>query len=127
GAERVERQAALQRPLGTRDFSSAQTSRDANLDALCAETLRFVHCLAHRAAECDTLFELLCDLLGLKLRVEFRFVYLAYVDQDFPLRSATDLLFQFIDFCAFATDDNARARRMNNDTQAIGRAIDFDL
>src|SRR5207302_3306021 len=57
GAQRVQRQTALQIPLGARDFVAVQSSADADFDAFAAEAQRRVHCLAHGAAEAHALFQ----------------------------------------------------------------------
>src|SRR5580692_4567913 len=53
GPQRVQRQTALEIPLGTRDLVAVQTARDAYLDALATETQCRIHTLTHRAAEAD--------------------------------------------------------------------------
>src|SRR5262245_53487858 len=57
-AQRVQRQLAVQVPLGARDLGAVQPARDADLDALGAEAERRVDGLAHRAPESDALLEL---------------------------------------------------------------------
>src|SRR5713101_757255 len=70
GAQRVQRQAALQIPLRTRDFVAIQTSAYPHLDALAAKAQRRIHRLAHGAAEADPLFQLQRDRLGNQLRIQ---------------------------------------------------------
>src|SRR5262245_56447395 len=54
-AQRVQRQASVQSPLGAGDFGAVQTSRDADLDAERAEALRLVNGFAHGAPKRDAL------------------------------------------------------------------------
>src|SRR5262249_44748965 len=69
GAQRLQRQLAVQVPLGARDFRAVQPARHAHLDPPRAEAQRRLHGLAHRAAERDALLELHRDRLGDQLRV----------------------------------------------------------
>src|ERR1700722_8657113 len=69
GAQRVQRQTALEIPLRTRDFIAVQTAGDADLDALASEAERGVDRLAHGAAEADTLLQLQRDVLSHQLSV----------------------------------------------------------
>ena len=64
GAQRVQRQTTLEIPLGAGDFVAVQAARDADLDALAAETQRGVNRLAHRATEADALLELERNVLA---------------------------------------------------------------
>src|ERR1700722_18328446 len=61
GAQRVQRQTALEIPLGTGNFVAVQAARYANLDALATEAQRGVDRLAHGPAEADALLELQRD------------------------------------------------------------------
>src|SRR5437870_267650 len=58
GAQRLQRQLPVQIPLGARDLGAVETAGDADLDPARAEAQRRFDRLAHRAAECDALFEL---------------------------------------------------------------------
>src|SRR3954453_15775836 len=57
-AQRVQWQAPLQIPLGTRDFISIQTPAHADLDSLAPETQCRINRLAHRATKTYALFQL---------------------------------------------------------------------
>ena len=63
-AQRLQRQLAVQVPLGARDFRAVQPARHAHLDPARAEAQRRLDRLAHRAAERHALFELHGDRLG---------------------------------------------------------------
>src|SRR4029450_12224675 len=114
---------AVQIPLGTRDFRTVQTPRDAHLDATGTETQRRFNRLAHRAAERHALFELHRHRLGDQLRVELRLLDLLDVDEDFPVGPLLDLLLQLVDFRALAADDDAGPRRVDVDLQPVRGAL----
>src|SRR3984957_10809466 len=58
GAQRMQRQTALEVPLRAGDLVSVQTAGDANLDALATEAESRVHALTHGATEADALLKL---------------------------------------------------------------------
>src|SRR5258708_2994287 len=91
GAQRVQRQTALEVPLGARDLVAVQAARDANLDSLAAEAQRRVDRLAHRTAEADSLLELQRDVLGNQLCVELGLVDLEDVDEDLARGALLDV------------------------------------
>src|SRR5581483_4253730 len=126
-AQCVQRQTALQRPFRAGDFGAVQAAADAHFDPLGAEPLRLVNRLAHGAAEGDALLELLRDLLGLELRVQFGLVNLLNADEDFAAGAAADLFFERLNLLPLAPDDDAGARGVDDDLQAVGRAINLDL
>src|SRR6185312_4308680 len=61
GAQRVQRQPALQIPFRARDFVSVQAARNSNLDAFASEAQCRIDTLAHSAAESDSFLELQRD------------------------------------------------------------------
>src|SRR5205085_835665 len=126
GAQRVQRQTALQIPFAAGDLRAVQAARHAHLDALRAEALRVLDRASHGAAEGDALFKLLRDLLGLELRVQLRLVNLLYVDVDLTARALFDLLLELVNLRALAPDDDAGARRVDDDLQLVGGALDID-
>src|SRR5438128_5177752 len=126
GAQRVQRQAALQIPLGTRDFVAVQPAADANLDSLAAEAQGGIYRLPHGAAEADTLFELQRDRLRHQLRIKLGFVHFLDIDVDLARSALLHVLLELVDFSALAPDDNARTRRFDDDAQFVARALDFD-
>src|SRR5580704_10950904 len=91
GAQRVQRQTALEVPLGAGDLVSVETAGDADLDALAAEAQCGVDGLAHGAAEADTLLELQRDVLGDQLSVKLRFVDFKNVNKHFARRTLLDV------------------------------------
>src|SRR5438874_3559184 len=122
-AQRLQRQLAVQIPLGPRDFRAVQPTRDTYLDAPRAEAQRRFHRLAHGAAERHALLELHGHRLGDQLRLELGLLDLLYVDEDLPARALLNLLLQLVDFRPLASDDDARARRVDVDFQVVCRAL----
>src|SRR5204862_8152830 len=51
---------------------------------------------------------------------------LLYVDEDLPARALLNLLLQLVDFRPLASDDDARARRIDVDFQVVCRALGLD-
>src|SRR5262245_6664899 len=127
GAQRLQRQLAVQVPLGTRDFRAVQTARDAHLDAAGAEAQRRLDRLAHRAAERDALLQLHRHRFGDQLRVELGLLDLLDVDEDLAAGPLLDFLLQLVDFRPLAADDDAGPRGVDVDLQAVDRALGFDL
>src|SRR6478752_4544540 len=126
-AQRLQRQLAVQVPLGPGDLGAVQTAGDADLDATRTEPQGRFDRLAHRAAERHALFELHRHRLGDQLGVELRLLNLLDVDEDLARGALLDLLLQLVDFRALAADDDARARGVDVDLQLVGRALGFNL
>src|ERR1700722_9336302 len=126
GTQRLQRQPTLQIPLFAGDFRAVQPAGHANLDALAAETQRRVNGLAHRAAECHALFELQRNRLRDQRCVELRTVHFLNVDVHFTLGALLHFLLELVDFRAFATDDDARTRRVNPHDELVGGSFDVD-
>src|SRR5688572_17709449 len=126
GAQRLQRQLAVQVPLGARDFRAVQPAGDTHLDAASAEPQGGFDRLAHRAAEGDALFELNGHRLGNQLGLQLRLLDLLDVDEDLPVRSLLDLLLQLVDLSALAADDDPRTRGVDVDLQVVGRALGLD-
>src|SRR5277367_3806326 len=124
--QRVQRQTALQIPLGTRNFVAVQTARNANLDSLAAEAQRRINRLAHRAAEADALLELQRDVLCHQLRIELRLVDFENVDKDIAVGALLQLNLELLNLGALAADDDARARGADDDPQLVARTLDLD-
>ena len=114
-AQRVKRQPSLQIPLGARDLRPVQTSRHSYLDSLSPEALGIFDGPPHRSPESDSLLQLLSDLLGLKLRVEFGLVNLLNVYIDLAAGSLFDLALELIDLRPFTADDDAGSRGVDDD------------
>src|SRR5579863_10288384 len=126
GAQRVQRQPALQVPLRARDFVAVQASAYADFDALATKTQRGIYRLAHSPAEADALFQLQRDGFGNQLGIEFGLVHFLDVDKDFARSAFLQFGLELVDFRALASDDDARPRRLDNDAQLVARPLDFD-
>src|SRR6185503_14388749 len=108
-AQRLQRQLAVQVPLGARDLGAVEPPRDAHLDAARAEAQRRLH------------------RLGDQLGIELRLLDLLDVDEDLAAGLLLDLLLQLVDFRPLAADDDPRARGVDVDLQLVGGALGLDL
>ena len=122
----MQRQTSLQVPLGARDFVAVQAPAHAHFDSLAAKAQRRVYGLAHGAAEADALFELQRNRFGHKLGIELRLVHFLDIDVHLAVRALLQLLLQLVDFSAFASDDDSRPGRLDDDAQLVARALDLD-
>src|SRR5205814_2530076 len=126
GAQGVQRQASLEIPLRARDLVAVQAARDAHLDAFAAEAQGRIHRLTHGAAEADALLELQRDVLRHELGIELRLVHFLDVDEDLTRGPLLQFELELVDLGAFAADDDARARRLDDDAQLVARTLDLD-
>src|SRR6266702_7199339 len=126
GPQGVERQTALEVPLGASDLVSVETTGDADLDALAAEAERGVDRLAHGATEADAFLELQRDVLGNQLCVELGFVDLKNVNKHFTRRPLLNVGLELIDLGALAANDDARARGADDQAQLVAWTLDLD-
>src|SRR6266851_3097003 len=126
GAQRLQRQTALQVPFLACDFRSIQASGHANLDALAAEAQRGIDGLAHGPAEGDALFELQGDRLSDQRGIEFRPVNFLDVDVHFALGALLDFALELIDFRALAPDDDSGAGGKEANHKLVRGALDVD-
>src|SRR5687767_4848472 len=127
GAQGVQRQLAVQVPLGARDLGAVQAAGHADLDPLGPEAQRGVDGLAHGAAEGDALLELQRHRLRHQLGVELGLQDLLDVDEDLLAGLLLDFLLQLVHFLALAADDDAGARGVDADLQLVGRALDVHV
>src|SRR5438067_12579148 len=123
----MQRKLSLQVPLAAGDFGAVQTAADLHLNSLRAEAQRLFHGFSHRATKSDSFFELGCNLLGLQLRVQFRLVNLLNRNQDFAAGAGRDVALELVDLRTLTANDDARARSVDDDLQAIGRTFDVDV
>src|SRR5580698_25915 len=127
GAQRVQRQTALQVPLRPRDFIAVQPAAYPDLDSFAAETKRRVHGFTHGPAETNPLLKLQRNRLGDQLRVQLRLMHFLDVDKNIFTRGPLlQVGLELVDFCALAPDDDARPRRLDNDPQLVARPLDFN-
>src|SRR5213594_1685261 len=92
-------------PLAACNLGAIQPTADLYFDSLGTEPQRLFNRFAHRAPKRDSFFKLRCDLLSLQLCVQLRFVNLG----------------------APAADDDARPRSVDDDLQAIRRALNVNV
>src|SRR5581483_4658582 len=113
GAQRVQRQAPLQVPLGTGDLVAVQPAADPHLDSLAAEAQRRIYRLAHGAAKADALFQLQGDGLGHQLRIQFGLVNFLDVHVHLTVGALLQLLLELVDLRALAANNDARALNLD--------------
>src|SRR4029079_136583 len=65
--------------------------------------------------------------LGPELGVELRTLDLLDVDVDLSVDELLQLVAELVDLSALASDDDARARRIDVDAHLVRRALDVDL
>src|SRR5262249_19208175 len=79
------------------------------------------------APKSNELLELRCDLFCLQLCVQLRLVNLLNRDKDFTTGARRNVSFQLVDLRSLPTDDDAGTRSVDDDLQAIRRALDVDV
>src|SRR5688572_20018394 len=127
GAKGVQGNPALAVPLGAAHLGAAQPAAALHADAQGTRLLRVLHRALHGTTEGNTAGELIGNALCDQRRVELGLLDL--LDVELHAIVASDLgeaLSHAIGFGASAADDDARARGMHVDAQAITRALDFD-
>src|SRR5579859_178918 len=126
GAQRVQRQTALEIPLGTGDLVAVQAAGNANLDSLAAETQRRIDALAHGAAEANALLKLESDVLGDQLGVELGLVDLENVDKHIAAGALAELGLELLNLRTLAADHDAGTRGADDEPQLVARTLDLD-
>src|ERR671916_542659 len=127
GPERVTGDATLAVALGAGHLGAAEAARAHHLDALGTGLLGVLHGALHGAAEGDAGGELVGDALGDQRSVELGLLDL--LDVELHLGVAGDLgqaATQAVGLAAPAPDDDARARGVHVDAQAVAGALDLD-
>src|SRR5690625_943052 len=126
GAKGMERHTALAIPFGPRDLGTAQTSGAVDANALRTHAHGVLHRPLHRAAEADATLELLGDVLGHQMRIDFRTPDLDNVQVQLGIGELGDFLPQILDIRALAADDDTGPRRVDRDPALAVRALDHD-
>src|SRR5262245_47571579 len=126
GSQRMQRHTPLAVPLHARDFRAAEPSGAVDADALSAEPHGGLHRALHGAAEGHAALELLGDVVGDELGVDFRLPDLDDVEMDLGVRVAREIRLQLFDVGALLADHNARTRGMNRDAALFVRPFDHD-
>jgi len=114
-------------PLAPSNLSTVQTSTHLDLDSLGAKSQRLFDGFPHRASKGDALLELRRNLFRLQLSIQFRLVNLLNLYQYLSAGLGRQIALQLVNLSTFATDDDARARRVDDDLEAIGCAFDVDM
>ena len=126
GAQRVQRHAAFAIPFDAGDFGAAQTAAAGDADAERAQTHGGLHRALHHAAERDAAFQLLGDILGHQLGVDFRLADFDDVQMHFVGGEFLDVALQLVDVGALLADHHAGTGRMNGHAALLVRALDHD-
>src|SRR3954471_4890072 len=127
GPQRVQRHPTLAVPLLATHLGAAEATTALHADAESAGLHRGLHRALHRPAKADPAGELVGDTLRDQRGVELGLLDLLDVELD--LRVARDLEQpgpQAVGLGAAATDDDAGARGVEVDAQAVTRPLDLD-
>ena len=126
-AQRVQRHAAVRVALGARHLRATEATGDLNLDALGAGPHRARERALHRAAEGDTVLQLLGDRLRDEARVELGALDLKDVDLDLLAGDLVQVAAQLVDFGAGLADHDPRTRRVDVDLNLVRVLADRDV
>src|SRR5690606_12854284 len=126
GAQGMQRHAALAIPFHAGDFRTAQTAAAVDADAAGAQTHRRLDGALHGTTERDAALELLGDVLGHQLGVEFRLANFDDVQMHFRLGHLGQIGTQLLDVGALLADHHARTCRVDGDAGLLGRPLDHD-
>src|SRR5277367_6899311 len=125
-AQSVQRHPALALPLAASDVGAAKAARALDLDALGAERHGHLDRLLHCAAESDAALQLEGNVLGHELGLDLGLLDLLDVQEDLLAGQLHELGLDVLDLLALAADDDAGARGVDLDADAVGRALDED-
>src|ERR1700749_2470554 len=127
GAQRVQRNAAFAIPLNARDFRPAETAAAGDTNALRAQTHRTLHRAFHHAAERDAALELLCDVFGHQLRIDFRLGDFDDIQVHFVGGVLLDIALQLLDVGTLLADPHAGTGGVDRHATLLVRGLDHDL
>src|ERR1700735_5095452 len=119
GAQRVQRHPAFAVPFDTGDFRAAQSAAAGDTDAQGAKAHRGLHRALHHPAERHAAFELLGDVLGHQLGVDFGFAYLDDVEMHLVGGEFLDVGLQLFDIGALLADHYAGTGRVDGDAALL--------
>ena len=125
GAKRVQRHLTIVILFASCDFSTTETPRNHDLHALGAGLHGAHDRLLHGAAERDTLFELVDDILADETRVEFGMLDLDDVDLNVFLGQVLEVLANIFDADAALSDNDTGLRSVNDHARLIGTTLDL--
>src|SRR4051794_13704584 len=127
GAHRVQRDAAIRVALPARHLGAAEAPGDLHLAALRARAHGARQRALHRAAERDSVLQLLGDRLRYELRIELGALDLEDVDLDLLARHPVEVLAQGVDLAAGLADHDARTRGVDVDLHLVRVLADRDV
>ena len=93
-------------PLGTGNFYTIQSAGTHDLDPLGTQPHGVLHRTFHGAAEHDPLFQLLCNVVGDQLGINFRFADFFDIHMHRNTHQLLQCPAQNLDIFAFFTDHN---------------------
>ncbi len=120
----MQRHPSFAIPLGPCDFGPAKATGAVHADSLGAHAHGVLHRALHGTAERNATLELLADVLGNQLRIDFRTPDLDDVQVQFRAGQVCNLLAQVLDIGALLADDHTRTRRVDRDTALAVRTLD---
>ena len=123
----MEGHSALHGALSARHLRAAQATGDHCLAAFGAAGHRPAHGLLERSSKGDAPLELVGDVTGDQLRIEFRHAHLIDVHSNAFFRERLQLGAQLVDFLAAAADDDAGLRGMDRHGDLIGVSVELHL
>src|SRR4051812_30293510 len=123
-AQRVQRHTAFAIPLHTRDFRTTKTAGAVDPDALGSQAHRGLHGTFHGAAESNAALELVGDVFGNQLGVDFRLADLDDVQVDVRTGHLGQLDAELLDIGALLADNNPRTGGMNGHPRLFRRTLD---
>src|SRR5581483_3575658 len=127
GANRVQRDAALRVLLGARHLRAAEAAGALHLDSRSTAADRRRETALHGAPERHAVLQLLGDRLRDELRVELGALDLVDVDVHVLLRHRVHLFAQRVDLDTGLADDDAGARGVDVDRDALLVLADQDV
>src|SRR5204863_8369286 len=98
-----------------------------NFDSFSAEVLGGLQSFFHRAPEGNAAFELDSDVFGNQLCIGFGRLDFDDVHVNFFAGHAAELFLEFVNFSAFAADNDAGAGGEDGNSAAAGGAFDANL
>src|SRR6202522_801197 len=126
GAQRVQRHPAFAVPFDTGDFRAAQAATAGDPHAQRAKAPRGLHRALHHPAERHPALELLGDILGHQLGVDFGLADFDDVEMHFVGGEFLDVGLQLLDIGALLADHHAGTGRVDGDAALLVRTLDHD-
>src|SRR5918994_471309 len=123
-AERVKRHTAFPIPLHTRNFRTTETTGAVDPDALGSQAHRGLHGTFHGAAESNAALELVGDVFGNQLGIDFRLADLDDIQVDVRTGHLGQLNAALLDIGTLLTDNNPRTGGMNGHPRLFRRTLD---